>query len=107
MRLFLLLAILATPTFAWEHTMEYRFRGDELAGFRVIEQSGEDPEVLEVLLDSDGLTLEILIEADNGLGDCPELLSYAQGNPHVTMVLTANLNAQTMNGVTLAQCSER
>ena len=52
-------------------------------------------------------TLQIMAETDNGLGDCPELLSLAQDNPDTTVVLTANLNAQTMNGGTLAQCSER
>ncbi|WP_370313751.1 hypothetical protein [Sagittula sp.] len=67
----------------------------------------EDPNVLELPLSSDSGTLQIMAETDNGLGDCPELLSLAQDNPDTTVVLTANLNAQTMNGGTLAQCSER
>ncbi|EBA05876.1 hypothetical protein [Sagittula stellata] len=107
MRAFCLLALLATPAAAWEHTVEYRFTGTEIAAFTVLEPEVEDPEVLELTLSSDSGTLQIVVEADNGLGDCPEILTYAQGNPGTTIVLTANLNAQTMNGVTLAQCSER
>jgi hypothetical protein len=100
----------AWPALAWEHTAEWRFAGDEIAGFRAVDpQFDEDPMMLEVILSSDMFgTAEVLIEADNGVSaECLDLLGYARGNPQVTIVLTANLNAQTMNGVTLAQCSER
>jgi hypothetical protein len=101
---------LALPAQAWEHTAEWRFAGSEIASFRAIQpQYNEDPMVLEVLLASDvSGPAEILIEADNWVSpDCLDLLGNAQGNPNITVVLTANLNAQTMNGVTLAQCSAR
>ncbi|MBY6159821.1 hypothetical protein KUV73_03015 [Mameliella alba] len=100
---------LATPVLAWEHTAEWRFSGDEIRSFSVTEPAfDEDPVVLEVELahESSGTT-RIMIEADNGIGDCADLLRFAQGNPFEIIVLTANLNAQTINGVTLAQCSTR
>ena len=102
------LLFLATPVLAWEHTVEYRFAGTEIAGFQVTEGPDEDPTVLQVALnDPQRGSTRIEIESDFGVGDCAETLGYAQGNPGVTVVLTANLNAQTMNGVTLVQCSER
>ena len=100
-------ALFANAALAWEHTTTWRFSGDEMTGFALTEQQGEDPEAVEIWLDSDSGVITVMIEADNGLGDCPETLSYAQGNPHVTVVLTAHLNADTLNGVTLAQCSWR
>ena len=98
-----------TPALAWEHTMEWRFQGSEILSFSVaVPEFDEDPEVLEVTLSSPqhGQT-QVAIEADLGVGDCVETLRYAQGDAFVTVVLTANLNAQTLNGVTLAQCSTR
>lgn len=106
---FLLLCGLAPlPALGWEHTVEYRFAGSEIASILVTEGMDEDPAVLHVgLSDLNGSSQRIEVESDFGLGDCPMLLQAAQGNPGVTLVLTANLNAQTMNGVTLVQCSER
>ena len=105
----LALCLLACPALAWEHTVEWRFQGPEIASFRVITPDfDEDPVRLEVSLSHQhyGDTV-VTIEADNGLGECADTLSYAQGNPFVTVVLTANLNAQTMNGTALVQCSTR
>ena len=107
MRLALPLILCALPALAYEHTAEYRFTGEELVAFSVTEGADEDPTVLSIGLQTDGGGVTLEIESDLGLGDCPEVLTYAQGNPGVTVVLTANLNAQTMNGVTLVQCSER
>ena len=99
----------ATSALAWEHTVEWRFGGTEIQSFSVTDpQFQEDPALLEVTLshpDHGDTTLSI--EADNDLSACADLLRYAQGNPFETVVLTANLNAQTLNGVTLAQCSTR
>ncbi len=112
MTLFRPLAIVlmtATSALAWEQTQEWRFVGTEIQSFKLsVPDFDEDPEVLEVMLLSDnGAMTTLMIEADNGVGDCVEMLGFAKGNPHVIMVLTANLNAQTLNGVTLAQCSSR
>ncbi|WP_425072360.1 hypothetical protein [Sagittula sp. S175] len=109
MRLALVLPLMlcALPALAYEHTVEYRFTGAELVAFNVTEGPDEDPTVLSIGLQTDGGGVTLEIESDLGLGDCAEVLTYAQGNPGVTVVLTANLNAQTMNGVTLVQCSER
>lgn len=112
MTLFRTLAVLlltTAPAFAWEHTQEWRFAGTEIQSItHSIPDFDEDPEVLEInLLSESSVQTTIMIEADNGIGDCVEQLEFAKGNPHVIMVLTANLNAQTLNGVTLAQCSSR
>lgn len=104
-----LVALTALPAMAWENTIEWRFAGTEIQSFKhTIPDFDEDPETLEVLLRSDHHgEAHIEIEADNGVDDCVELLGFAKDNPHVIMVLTANMNAQTLNGVTLAQCSMR
>ncbi|MGP6087620.1 hypothetical protein [Antarctobacter jejuensis] len=108
-RSFTLIALTASPVVAWENTQEWRFVGTEIQSFNhVVPDFDEDPEQLKIkLLAENGAQTTFSIEADNGVGDCVEQLGYAQGNPHVIMVLTANLNAQTLNGVTLAQCSTR
>jgi hypothetical protein len=100
--------VLATPALAFEQTVEFRFGGDEIADIRHIPQSGEDPEGVEIFLSSlEEGTMALTVEGDNGLGDCLQVLSDARGNPEVTVVITQHLNAMTMNGITLAQCSWR
>ncbi|SMX39257.1 hypothetical protein [Maliponia aquimaris] len=99
----------ASPALAWEHTVEWRFNGAEIKSFKATDpEYDEDPALLEVTLsDPHSGDTVVTIEADNDIAPCAELLGYAQGNPFETVVLTANLNAQTLNGVTLAQCSTR
>ncbi|GAA4220781.1 hypothetical protein GGQ68_000399 [Sagittula marina] len=102
-----LMLVLPLPAIAWEHTVEYRFSGSELSTFAVLPQEVEAPETLAVTLASETSgPLEFLVEADNGLGACADILTYAQGNPDVTVVITMHLNAQTMNGVTLSRCAQ-
>ena len=93
---------------AWENTMEWRFLGSDIAGITVIDPEIEDPVVLEIALSNPdfGDTL-VIIESDDDISACVETLRFSQGNPQITLVLTSHLNAQTMNGVLLAQCSMR
>lgn len=103
---------LGSPAFAWDHTFgnnteTWIFQGSEIISYSVtdpIEQ--EDPERLEVTLwnAQQGQTIA-LIEADLGVGSCPQTLAAVQGISATTVTLVANLNATTLNGVTLEQCS--
>ncbi|MBP0482385.1 hypothetical protein [Sagittula salina] len=111
MRRALSLLCLAIPSFAspvlgFEHSVEYRFSGVELTGFAITEGPDEDPALLSLSLLTDSMgpiTLEI--ESDLGFGDCAAVLGMAQGDPGTSIVLQADLNARTLNGVTLLRCS--
>lgn len=104
--------IAATPAFAWDRSdrgnlVTWTFQGSELSSYEVVEPTyNEDPAVLKVWLwnaQSGSTTVEI--EADLGVGTCPTTLAWAQGKPSVRVTLVANLDATTLNGVTLQQCS--
>jgi hypothetical protein len=101
----------ATPALAWEqrafsNKVQWTFQGSEIQSYSVLPpQESEDPMVLKVGLRNQQQGYIVAeIEADLGLGSCPATLSSATGNPAVTVVLLANLDATTLNGVTLEQC---
>ena len=104
--------VVSTPAIAWERhasgsKVQWTFQGSEIVSYAAISpQYNEDPEVLEVTLYSaqDG-QITVSIEADLGVGACPQRLGSAQGNNHTSVTLVANLDATTLNGVTLDQCS--
>lgn len=109
------LAVLAgTPLLAWQQSSgnnmtRWEFQGSEIVWHKVVEPAeNEDPTMLEVSLWSPNTGAVVLsIEADLGVGDCPQKLSNAASRGSSTVVLVANLNATTLNGVTLHECSVR
>lgn len=110
-RLLIAAALMLAPAAAnaWERTIEWRFSGDEITGFTVTEpEFDEDPTFIQIMLsDPMGSDTVIEFEDDWGFEDCAQTLSFAQGNPNTTIVLTVNTNAQTMNGSAVVQCSTR
>ncbi|WP_417209322.1 hypothetical protein [Antarctobacter sp.] len=110
----LCLAVLmtATPALAWERATQgsyvtWTFQGHEIVSYSVTEPAfDEDPEVLNVSLsDPQSGSVIVMIEADLGVGDCLRKLGSAMGNTRTNVTLVANLNATTLNGVTLDACS--
>lgn len=106
--------VVSTPALAWErHAMgskvQWTFQGSEIVSYAAKgPQYNEDPEVLEVTLyHSQHGQITVSIEADLGVGACPQRLGSAMGNTHASVTLVANLDATTLNGVTLDQCSVR
>lgn len=107
-----LAVVVGSPALAWDHTygnstQTWTFQGSEIISYSVTDPiEPEDPERLEVTLwnAQQGQTTAS-IEADLGVGSCPQTLAVAQGNSATTVTLVANLNATTLNGVTLEQCS--
>ncbi|SNS18340.1 hypothetical protein [Antarctobacter heliothermus] len=104
--------IVGSPALAWDRSKQgnyvtWTFQGDEIVSYSVTEPSyNEDPAVLNVSLwSSHSGSVVVLIEADLGVGNCLSTLSHAAGNASIGVTLVANLNATTLNGVTLDQCS--
>ncbi len=110
LRLLTAALILAAPAaHAWERTIEWRFTGAEITSFTVTEpEFDEDATVVQILLSDpmggDGI---VEFEDDGGFEDCAQTLSFHEGDPSTTIVLTLNTNARTMNGSMLVQCSTR
>ncbi|WP_323767265.1 hypothetical protein [Antarctobacter sp.] len=110
----LCLAVLmtATPALAWKHSTQgsyvtWTFQGHEIVSYSVTEPAyDEDPEVLNVSLSHpQSGSVVVMIEADLGTGDCLRKLASAAGKVGTNVTLVANLNATTLNGVTLDECS--
>lgn len=110
----LCLAVLmvGAPALEWDRVQQgtfvtWTFQGDEITSYSVAEPAyDEDPAVLNVSLwHAQSGSVGVAIESDLGFGDCPRILASAKGNAHTGVTLVANLNATTLNGVTLHECS--
>jgi len=103
------LILIAPAAHAWERTVEWRFTGDQITSFTVTEpEFDEDATVVQIMLSdpmaSDGI---IEFEDDGGFEDCAQTLSFHEGDPTTTIVLSVNTNSRTLNGSVVVQCSTR
>jgi hypothetical protein len=101
------LMLAATTAQAFQKFEDYRILGSEIRSIKAIDpEFEEDPEMLEIELigdGSEGVTLQI--ETDGSLEECAQTLEYLVGDPSQYAQIVVQVNAATMNGSLIVQCS--
>ncbi|MGH1415556.1 MAG: hypothetical protein ACRBB0_18855 [Pelagimonas sp.] len=104
----LTLASLAPPALALEHIVEYRFNGSEIQSYTAFDPEPEDPWTITIDLNSDAFgPRQLVIETDGDNEDCIAQLNIHKGDPHTDLVIRMHMNASTMNGIMMIECSTR
>ncbi len=107
-RFLALAALMPTATFAFEHMVEYRFNGAEIQSFTAHVPEPEDPWTIEISLGSETFgPSHVLIETDGEYEECVSLLNIHKGDASTDFVIRMHMNAFTMNGVLMVECSTR
>ncbi len=107
-RLLALAALIPTATFAFEHMVEYRFNGAEIQSFTAHVPEPEDPWTIDIALDSEAFgPNHLTIETDGDYDECVSLLNLHKGDATTDFVIRMHMNAFTMNGVLMVECSTR
>lgn len=98
---------LSGPAEAWQKFEDYRILGTELQGVKAVDPAfEEDPAVLELLVGAEGETpVTLELETDGFLEDCAQTLEYVIGDPNAYAQIVVQVNADTMNGSLIIQCS--
>lgn len=89
---------------AFQKFEDYRILGSEIASITATDPDfEEDPEILEIKLVEDSVTLSL--ETDGSLEECAQTLEYVVGDPNQYAQIVVQVNAPTMNGSLIVQCS--
>lgn len=103
--LFLAIAGLLTAgqASAYQQFTTYRIAGKDIVSIAEQEPAGEDPATLTLKMGTD--SSEIVIESDDDLKACKEKLEAIRGSAAHYAEIVVDVNAMTMNGVMVIQCS--
>lgn len=97
----------AGPALAWQKFEEYRILGSDLRSVRAIDPAfEEDPMQLQLVVGAAGeapVTLDI--ETDGDAAECAQTLDHMTGDPNRYAQIIVQVNADTMNGSLIIQCS--
>ena len=100
------LLLIAPPALAYEELRVITLSGTEIGEVRTPDVMDEDPATIEIDLIADGgSTQTIILESDAPVEHCATTLRGAAGTAApVTVTVTIDMAAQTMNGVQLESC---
>lgn len=108
LRLLAMTVLFPTSSFAFEHMIEYRFNGKEIQSFAANVPQPEDPWTIDINLNSDTFgPTQLFIETDGDYDDCVSQLKLHKGDASTDFVIRIHMNAFTMNGVMMVECSTR
>lgn len=98
--------VTASGALAFDDQRVITLSGTEIGEVRTPDVMDEDPASLEIdIFDGGDFIQTLILESDGSVTDCARTLRAAAGTAApVTVTLTIDMAAQTMNGVMLENC---